>query len=132
MGALFLQHRVETLESDVEKLQYKRDTRVRGTKGKGCPFGREGGREVGGSRGIGRDGLGSEDLSRLPAISRKSQPVERVIVADASLLIYSLRTVHEWIKAGNCHIVVPIEGEFTSFHPLCRQRGLFGKWLLQL
>lgn len=37
----------------------------------------------------------------------------RVIVADVSLLIYSLRTVHELLKAGDCRVVVPCEALCT-------------------
>lgn len=117
MGALFLQHRVETLESDVEKLQYKRrEGRTRGTLkvsadgssgsgSGGCPFRRDDIREAGKSRGK----IQHESASEVK--SRRSLPVDQVIVADASLLIYSLRTVHDWLKEGNRHIVVPMEGE---------------------
>lgn len=45
-------------------------------------------------------------------------------ILDASVLIYALRTVHEWLKRGEFRVVVPLEGEFTFFFFLRRFVGL--------
>lgn len=49
----------------------------------------------------------------LPSSKPSSTSVSRIIIADASLLIYSLRTVHEYLKAGDCQVIVPCEALST-------------------
>ncbi|PWN35683.1 uncharacterized protein FA14DRAFT_160727 [Meira miltonrushii] len=49
----------------------------------------------------------------LPPSKPSSAIVTRIIIADASLLIYSLRTVHDYLKAGDCQVIVPCEALST-------------------
>lgn len=56
--------------------------------------------------------IASADPS-LPASKPSSTSVTRIIIADASLLIYSLRTVHDYLKAGDCQVIVPCEALST-------------------
>lgn len=41
----------------------------------------------------------------------KAHPASKVTVVDSSVLIYSLRTVHQWLKTGDVQVVVPLECE---------------------
>jgi len=121
MGTLFLQHRVEKLQDDVEQLQCRRKEEGGGAKRGKCSWG--GGWRAGGCHGKkkAKDGLeektsnveGGKTAILSPPSSMSKQSItpeaKRIIVADVSLLIYSLRTIHNWLKEGDCRIVVPME-----------------------
>lgn len=110
MGALFLQHRVHCLEREVESAQKEKRHDVqgaRGVKNQSCPFAR------------GRRSLAAPSADRTSVHVATAQPttdvgtipedVKLVYVVDASVLIYSLRTVHQWLKDASIRIVVPSE-----------------------
>ncbi|CAO1633234.1 unnamed protein product [Sympodiomycopsis kandeliae] len=113
MGALFLQHRVESLENDVKKMgKLERDPcwferNRRGGNGESssrCQIVRKWSNSVCPSR----NGSSSRTDSRQTAIV-----TPRVIVVDASVLIYSMRSVHEWRKMPNTRVVIPEEAVCT-------------------
>jgi hypothetical protein len=116
MGALFLQHRVDKLQSDVDKLEKKESG--------GCPWKtswkRSGCQKQKGMKIDERQEIYYKDVKKAEgtkadfvvqqSISRVSdQQAKKIIVVDVSLLIYSLRTIHNWLKEGDCRVVVPIE-----------------------
>ncbi|CAO1615097.1 unnamed protein product [Parajaminaea phylloscopi] len=108
MGALFLQHRVACLEREVERREADR---------------LEAGKESMDSH---RQPLiASQDkASYCPAawakerllgcIGRTAPPAADVVyVVDASVLIYSLRSVHRWLRDAAIRVVVPCEAVRT-------------------
>lgn len=116
MGTLFLQHRVNRLQRDVDELQ-----RGNNDKRKSCSW-------KAGWKSDYRKGAtsGTQSSDALVAVSSKGdtekdknlsaferndkvQTKSRIIIADVSLLIYSLRTVYNWLKEGNCRVIVPAE-----------------------
>lgn len=88
MGRLFLKDRVAKMEDEAHTLEYKR---VRPTKGSSP--------NLGSTRGV------------VPREQARSESPVAVRIIDVSLLIYSLRTLHEWIKDGHYRLVIPLEGE---------------------
>jgi hypothetical protein len=58
--------------------------------------------------------LHTSAVPRPPAAPQLPQPP--LLLLDASVLVYSLRSVHEWLKraeAAQCRLVVPTEGEWA-------------------
>lgn len=145
MAALFLKDKVEKLESDVDRLEFKRDSHFsRGARG-----GRARGSSTTTSRGRGGKNSNSQSQSQSHSESiskgkerqphqhssirlmekKREDPIDRIIsstesnrdsiktktldirILDSSVLIYSLRTVHEWLKKDRYVFVVPLEGK---------------------
>ena len=125
MGTLFLQHRVDKLQGDVEKMQRK----CKGETNRSGPCSWKGGWKAGCPSRTRRDGGQAQEAERqelsrcqeqhLRQMQRRqvSPPrrmsgagqATRIVVADVSLLIYSLRTIHNWLKEGDCRVVIPQE-----------------------
>lgn len=99
MGTLLLQHRVQRLEDDVREMELKRSS---GSKGQGARVSPTPSCSSPSSRCI---------LSRTRQPKPQSSNAMQTIVVDASVLIYSMRSVHEWRKRSDVRVVVPDEGE---------------------
>lgn len=113
MGALFLQHRVQCMEKEVEQKQQRCPIRRRmaaqqGNKGD-TSVSASGKKSGGGGGGGGLDSRASSTTTTTLVSSGTS--ASKLIVVDASVLVYSLRSVHQWLKAGYVRVVVPSEGE---------------------
>ncbi|KAN0063233.1 hypothetical protein ACQY0O_004397 [Thecaphora frezii] len=118
MGAMFLQDKVERLERDVQAAPFSRGM-ARSRSGpnhahrlaqpSAPPFNPEGGIRIltRSSTGPGMDRTLTEPIAARPSSSR-SQP-NKVYLLDTSVLIYSLRSVHEWLKDPQVQIIIPLE-----------------------
>lgn len=121
MGALFLQHRVHCLEEDVAKLDRKHQLlggrhKGRGERGAGSHAGREPSKKAG----CPFQKKVEKDKSGAAGEAKSEGRAQLLVVVDASVLIYSLRSVHEWLKEGKTRIVIPEEGELeisSQVHP---------------
>jgi hypothetical protein len=131
MGALFLRHRVEQSGDDVEKINHigGKSGSSRITTKRSCPVQRRmrqchGRKEADRTVSLNHADATSDESaseraqtqansSRARSGERCGQLASKIIVADASLLIYSLRTVHDWLKAGDCRVVIPCEALST-------------------
>lgn len=129
MGALFLKHRVEKLQGHVDRLNHKgKDSSTAGKEGcswragwkSNCAKRRESNAKEASSKSsiesiymqenCGESSTTTTTMSSSPSGDRKSKDqASRIIIVDVSLMIYSLRTIHEWLKQGNCRIIVPME-----------------------
>lgn len=173
MAALFLKDKVEKLESDVDKLEFKKDSHFsRGARG-----GRtRGSSTTTSSRGRGSTSRGKHSNSQSQSHSeptpkgkerqphqhssirlmenKREEPIDRITsstesnrdsirtktldirILDSSVLIYSLRTVHEWLKKDRYVFVVPLEGKsneielFSSLSYLFRNPILIARDLI--
>ena len=109
MGRLFLKERVAKMEDEANVLEFKRSPaghakQARGDSGKQAAPRNSGDR----SRNSGersREHTKKTQASQGPLATR---------IIDVSLLIYSLRTLHDWIKEGRYVLVIPLEGERWS------------------
>ena len=137
MGALFLKDKVSRLESHVGQLEFKRDSAYSRGKGRGRGMAMGMGNSTGGrGRGgsvkvttglqpsdleVSRDENPSEFHERVSEEEEKRRGKEKerdlsnlpnIRILDSSVLIYSLRTVHEWLKKDQNVLIIPLEGEF--------------------
>ncbi|UZJ51641.1 hypothetical protein CBS101457_000961 [Exobasidium rhododendri] len=129
MGTLFLQHRVDKLQGDVDQLQHRKEEGGSSRKDK-CSWGGgwkggcrsknalngQGGRRSPPSTNAESNGLFGAGKSSPKSSSSTSNTkhegstnAKKIVVADVSLLIYSLRTIHNWLKEGDCRVVIPME-----------------------
>ncbi|CEH11977.1 PIN domain [Ceraceosorus bombacis] len=117
MGALFLQHRVRQLEGQVDDLQYSRsasssapattpslgkEADTRGGEGRSSSASIK--EPVRSSRG---DRFSTQPQNAHFDHSRRASV--KTYILDASVLIYSLRSVHDWLKAPDVRCIVPTE-----------------------
>lgn len=131
MGTLFLQHRVEKLQGHVDRLNHQGKDNVMKAKESSCSWktGWKGGcsKKWQVNAGASSSKLSNDSstcmqeknskdaASMVTSFSMQDEPSSdkgqamRLIIVDVSLVIYSLRTIHEWLKDGNCRIIVPIE-----------------------
>ncbi|PWN19142.1 hypothetical protein BCV69DRAFT_45578 [Microstroma glucosiphilum] len=110
MGALFLQHRVQCLEEDVAKLDRKNfhlGGKHKGRDGRGG--GPHMGREPGKKSGCPFQRRAEKYKTVATSEEMPQSRAELLVVVDASVLIYSLRSVHEWLKEGKTRVVIPDE-----------------------
>ncbi|PWN40456.1 hypothetical protein IE81DRAFT_342724, partial [Ceraceosorus guamensis] len=117
MGALFLQHRVRQLEGQVDDLEYSRSA-----SSSAPATARSLGREANTRPGEGRHSstASKEPLRSSRGDSSATQPQSalfdhsrrasvKTYILDASVLIYSLRSVHDWLKTSDVRCIVPTE-----------------------
>lgn len=144
MGSLLLRHRVDTLQQEADELRVKRNLMDGRGRGHGMGRGRGRGghhrhhRQEGSSLphpSHDRHGSPSEhqelsghrihDHGSVEArIDTRTRQADRVIVVDASVLVYSLRSVHEWLKEGRSMVVIPEEGEYMLRRKMDRKRKM--------
>lgn len=120
MGTLFLQHRVDKLQCDVDQLE-RRETASAKPSGScswkswksGCPR-----RKLAKVENSFADRAAAEQSSKgagsmtetiKQSNAKPDGRAKRIIIVDVSLLIYSLRTIHNWLKEGDCKVIVPTE-----------------------
>ncbi len=90
MGKLFLQDRVAKMEEEANTLEFKRHASNR---------------QADKSR-----SNSQRTPAKTPARTRAPAPTQLAVrIIDASLLIYALRTLHEWIKEERYMLVIPLE-----------------------
>ena len=136
MGTLFLQHRVDKLQKECDSLQSEGEAKMRMCNWKRSSSGASGG---GGYKGrcpkryfkraasatnnitlfqqkerdvasqVWQRSSSSSSHGEMVKSTKDRQRAQKVIVADVSLLIYSLRTVYNWLKEDAYRIVVPAE-----------------------
>ncbi|KDN39321.1 hypothetical protein K437DRAFT_270325 [Tilletiaria anomala UBC 951] len=111
MGKLFLSDRIAKMEDEATTLELRRKPAASSQKG---PSPSHGANNSTKSRGTGNsEGMAHGDSSkRGPGRGlRQQQPQGPIAVRiiDVSLLIYSLRTLHDWIKERRYRLVVPLE-----------------------
>lgn len=126
MGAMFLQDKVEKLEKHVENMSYTRDTRRPKPAITKLPgrFGLTPSGPPGQIRIMARTQSQPEagsSSSRQLSMTHKRSPsqgsnsnVRQVRLIDASVLIFSLRTVHNWLKDPHFRAIVPLEGALVA------------------
>lgn len=123
MAKLLLQHEVQALEKDLQRKMTIADTQGdRSDQNRAT-------RPAPGGKGIVRRPVEGETLSQMRMQSnddvtktaRHARHLglpttggNQVIIVDASVLIYSLRSVHEWRKRKDVRLVVPDEGEWCD------------------
>lgn len=112
MGTMFLQHRVDQLNDDVKKMHSRRHRQKRGHPGKYHDDALSGISSLASSASSSRTAL-TATLPQAPSDNQDLKTLRtahRVIIVDSSLLIYSLRTVHDWLKGDRSYrIVIPAE-----------------------
>lgn len=134
MGSLLLQHRVDELAKDVERAQKQRRWSPQIHEQSKWPSQSSHASSSSSPRIFSQADEDSDTLGRKahsllhpprrgPVSSQNHQhrrsreppstQPRRLIVVDASLLIYSLRSVHDWLKAGDTTVVVPNEAIAT-------------------
>lgn len=123
MGALFLQHRVQCLEREMESFNQVSSSRIcKRSTASDDPHVHEGNSSNTKSQrpsceqptskcplSWGRGMLFRHSISRDESAEACAQFASVVYVADASVLIYSLRSIHDWLKDASVRIVVPAE-----------------------
>ena len=105
LGAAFLAHQVQQLESRVDHLSFSRD-HYRSTGGSS----RGGGRGRGGAR-----GGGASNSSQRPDQPRKDKEIR---IVDASVLVHALPLLKKWVREDRYQFIVPLSGQFSLSSPL--------------
>ncbi|GAA5826768.1 hypothetical protein JCM5353_003228 [Sporobolomyces roseus] len=96
LGAAFLAHQVQQLESRVDTLSFARD---------------HSSRAAGGGRGRGRGGRGQQS-----GAYNKDQPPRKdkqIRVVDASVLVHSLPLLKKWVREDRYQFIVPLSALST-------------------
>jgi hypothetical protein len=117
MGAAFLQHRVQELEHSVETLSFKRNPNLFDPNAPNPSF--RGGRSRGQRRGRGRGRGQGRGGAGPPAQRSQHRPNEatRLLrrLVDVSVLVHGLPLVREWVREGQCQVIVPLNGESVLY-----------------
>lgn len=115
MGVMFLQDKVDKLEQDVRKITYTRG--MHNTRSAPTPdlFSSQPRHDVAAQlraqpRAVTGPGLSSHTRAATGDIARVStQTTTSIRLVDASVLIFSLRSVHNWSRDQSTCVVIPLE-----------------------